>query len=132
MNSVSLELSDTEIFRSLEINIMPSLLVFTGVGTLFDLYPGFSRFLLPGIPLPCGVTIPLRLDPSYLPVSPNHSSRTLEDMWGSNFNNFLEISDYHCLILTLQRRFLTLLCFWESSKIQNQTVFMSYRYQKSL
>lgn len=118
---VSLELSDTEIFRSLEINIMPSLLAFTSIGTLSDLYPGFSRFLSAGIPLPCGVTIPLRLDLSYLPVFPNHSSRTLEDMWGSNFDAFFffEISDYHCLILTLQKeifKFVVLLGKFQTSE----------------
>lgn len=92
INFVSLELSDTEIFKSLEINIMASLLAFTSIGTLFDLYPGFSRFLLGEIPLLCGVTIPPRLDPFYLPVFPKHSSRTREDMWGSNLDTFSEIS----------------------------------------
>lgn len=103
MNFVSLELSDTEIFRSLEINIMPSLLAFTSIGTLFDLYPEFSRFLSGGIPLLCGVTIPLRLDPSYLPVFP----KQFKDSWGHvglQFGYFFwNISDYHCLILTLQK-----------------------------
>lgn len=133
INFVSLELSDTEIFRSLEINIMPSLLAFTSIGTLFDLHPGFSSFLLGGIPLLCGVTIPLRLDLFYLPVFPKHSSRTHEDMWGSNSDTFSEISQITIVSYLLsRRRFLSMLCFWESSKIQNQPVSMSCRCQKSL
>lgn len=102
---------------------MPSLLAFTGIGTLFDLYPRFSRFLSGGIPLLCGVTIPLRLDPFYLPVFPKHSSRTLEDIWGSNLDTFSEISQIAIVSYLLsRRRFLSILYFRESSKIQNQTV----------
>ena len=106
-------------FRSLEISSMPSLLAFSSTGPLFDLSPRFSRFLSPGIPLPCGMTIPLRLDLSYLPVFPNHSSRTLEDMCGSNFDAFFEISDYHCLILMLQKeifKFVVLLGKFQTSE----------------
>ena len=82
------------------------------LGTLFDLYPGFGSFLLGGIPLLCGVTIPLRLDLFYLPVFPKHSSRTHEDMWGSNSDTFSEISQITIVSYLLsRRRFLSMLCF---------------------